>query len=73
MLSLDGGARLQEVHPHSSLKGKSHVQTGAGAPTDNGSQLADLFTTRERKRSGQHAFDKLCVGMGIEHSPGIRK
>lgn len=35
--------------------------------TDNGSQFTDRFTTKEKKPSGQHAFDKVCAGMGIEH------
>ena len=35
--------------------------------TDNGSQFTDRFTTKERKPSGQHAFDKGCAAMGIEH------
>ena len=45
--------------------------------TDNGSQFTDRFTTKDRKPSGQHAFDKVCAAMGIEHRalhrPGIRK
>ena len=35
--------------------------------TDNGSQFTDRFTTKDRKPSGQHAFDKVCTAMGIEH------
>jgi len=35
--------------------------------TDNGSQFTDRFTTKDRKPSGQHAFDKVCAAMGIEH------
>jgi transposase InsO family protein len=35
--------------------------------TDNGSQFTDRFTTKDKKPSGRHAFDKVCVGMGIEH------
>ena len=35
--------------------------------TDNGSQFTDRFATKDRKPSGQHAFDRVCAGMGIEH------
>lgn len=35
--------------------------------TDNGSQFTDRFTTKDRKPGGQHAFDKVCTSMGIEH------
>jgi transposase InsO family protein len=35
--------------------------------TDNGSQFTDCVTTKDRKPSGQHAFDKVCTAMGIEH------
>lgn len=35
--------------------------------TDNGSQFTDRFSTKDKKPSGQHAFDKVCAGMGIEH------
>jgi len=35
--------------------------------TDNGSQFTDRFTGRTKKPSGQHAFDKRCAGLGIEH------
>lgn len=35
--------------------------------TDNGSQFTDGFTTTDNKPSGQHAFDKVCAGMAIEH------
>jgi transposase InsO family protein len=34
--------------------------------TDNSSQFTDRFTTKDRKPSGQHAFDKVCAAMGIE-------
>jgi transposase InsO family protein len=30
-------------------------------------QFTDRLTTKDRKPSGQHAFDKVCAGMGIEH------
>ena len=35
--------------------------------TDNGSQFTDRFAMKDKKPSGQHAFDKLCAGMAIEH------
>ena len=35
--------------------------------TDNGSQFTDRFTSKDKKPSGQHVFDKVCKGMGIEH------
>jgi transposase InsO family protein len=35
--------------------------------TDNGSQFTDRFTSKTRTPSGQHAFDKRCAGLGIEH------
>jgi hypothetical protein len=34
---------------------------------DNGSQFTDRYTTKDSKPSGQHAFDKVCTAMGIEH------
>lgn len=36
-------------------------------PTDNGSQFTGRFTMKDKRPSGQHAFDKVCAGMGIEH------
>lgn len=35
--------------------------------TDNGSQFTDRFATKDKKPSGNHAFDKACTGMEIEH------
>src|SRR5471030_3320287 len=35
--------------------------------TDNGSQFTDRFTSKDKKPSGRHVFDKVCTGMGIEH------
>ncbi|MDC8756305.1 IS481 family transposase [Janthinobacterium fluminis] len=35
--------------------------------TDNGSQFTDRFAMKDKKPSGQHAFDKVCAGMEIEH------
>ena len=35
--------------------------------TDNGTQFIDRFTIKDRKPSGQHAFDKVCACMSIEH------
>jgi transposase InsO family protein len=35
--------------------------------TDNGSQFTDRFTAKDKKPSGNHAFDKVCTGMEIEH------
>lgn len=35
--------------------------------TDNGSQFTDRFAMKDKKPSGQHAFDKACIGMDIEH------
>lgn len=36
--------------------------------TDNGKEFTDrLFSSRERKASGQHQFDQLCAALGIEH------
>ena len=35
--------------------------------TDNGSQFTDRFTGKSKKPSGQHAFDRECVLLGIEH------
>jgi transposase InsO family protein len=35
--------------------------------TDNGSQFTDRFAMKDKKPSGQHAFDKVCVDMAIEH------
>jgi transposase InsO family protein len=35
--------------------------------TDNGSQFTDRFSMKDKTPSGQHAFDKVCSGMDIEH------
>ena len=35
--------------------------------TDNGSQFTDRFTSTAKSPSGQHAFDLVCLSMGIEH------
>jgi hypothetical protein len=35
--------------------------------TDNGSQFADRFATRDKKPSGRHVFDVACAGIVVEH------
>jgi hypothetical protein len=35
--------------------------------TDNGSQFTDRFAMKDKKPSGQHAFDKACADLAIEH------
>jgi transposase InsO family protein len=35
--------------------------------TDNSSQFTDRFTAKNKKPSGNHAFEKVCTGMNIEH------
>jgi len=35
--------------------------------TDNGSQFTDRFTSKARTPSGEHAFDRRCTALGIEH------
>ena len=36
--------------------------------TDNGREFTDrLFGLRKRSPTGQHEFDQLCAGLGIEH------
>lgn len=35
--------------------------------TDNGSQFTDRFTSKNKKPSGKHAFDRECERLGIEH------
>ncbi|MDK2127116.1 DDE-type integrase/transposase/recombinase, partial [Parachitinimonas caeni] len=35
--------------------------------TDNGSQFTDRFTSKAKIPSGQHAFDRHCTALGIEH------
>jgi len=35
--------------------------------TDNASQFTDRFTGKTPKAAGQHAFDKRCAGLSIEH------
>lgn len=35
--------------------------------TDNGSQFTDRFTVKDKKPSGNHAFDRECALLGIEH------
>ena len=35
--------------------------------TDNGSQFTDRFTSRQRVPSNEHAFDKACLALNIEH------
>lgn len=34
--------------------------------TDNSSQFTDRFTTKDRKLSDLHAFDKVCATMDLE-------
>lgn len=35
--------------------------------TDNGSQFTDRFTGKDKTPSGEHAFDKECARLSIEH------
>jgi hypothetical protein len=35
--------------------------------TDNGSQFADRFATKDKKPSGQHGFDLACAAIAAEH------
>lgn len=35
--------------------------------TDNGSQFTDRFTARNKRPTGEHAFDRECALLGIEH------
>ncbi|MEO6967289.1 MAG: integrase core domain-containing protein, partial [Rhodanobacteraceae bacterium] len=35
--------------------------------TDNGSQFTDRFTGKGKQPSGEHAFDRECALLGIEH------
>ena len=35
--------------------------------TDNGSQFTDRFATKDKRPSGNHAFDVACAGMAAEH------
>ncbi|WP_305825853.1 integrase core domain-containing protein, partial [Massilia brevitalea] len=35
--------------------------------TDNGSQFTDRFATKDKKPSGQHAFDVACAALPAEH------
>ncbi|MGA8277036.1 MAG: integrase core domain-containing protein, partial [Rhodanobacteraceae bacterium] len=35
--------------------------------TDNGSQFTDRFTAKGKQPSGNHAFDRQCAQLGIEH------
>lgn len=35
--------------------------------TDNGSQFTDRFTSKRKQASGEHAFDRRCRGLQIEH------
>lgn len=35
--------------------------------TDNGSQFTDRFTGKDKQPTGQHAFDRECALLGIEH------
>jgi transposase InsO family protein len=35
--------------------------------TDNGSQFTDRFTGKRKKPPGEHAFDHVCVLLGVEH------
>ncbi len=36
-------------------------------PTDNGSQFTDRFTSKKKRPSGNHLFDRLCIQFGIEY------
>jgi transposase InsO family protein len=35
--------------------------------TDNGTQFTDRFTSKDRKPTGAHVFDKQCQALDIEH------
>jgi transposase InsO family protein len=35
--------------------------------SDNGTQFTDRFATKDKKPSGDHAFDRACASMAIEH------
>lgn len=51
---------LRRLHQAAPMKIKTVL-------TDNGSQFTDRFTSKTRAPSGQHAFDRRCVELGIEH------
>ena len=55
--SVDFLTRLEQAAPMKIIK----------LLTDNGTQFTDRFTSKERKPTGKHQFDKRCKAFGIEH------
>jgi transposase InsO family protein len=80
-VAIDRATRWVSLHIYGDMTDKSSVgflrQLTIAAPikitkilTDNGSQLTDRFLMKDRTPNGQHAFDKVCAGMDIEHRLG---
>jgi transposase InsO family protein len=51
---------LRRLHDAAPMK----IQT---VLTDNGSQFTDRFTSKAKAPSGEHAFDRCCAALAIEH------
>jgi hypothetical protein len=51
---------LRQVHKNCPVKIQKIL-------TDNGTQFTDRFTSTDKKVTGEHAFDKECAVMHIEH------
>ncbi|MDC8757115.1 integrase core domain-containing protein, partial [Janthinobacterium fluminis] len=61
LLKREGMARLEDVIP------KAEGETISAKKTFKDYEPGFGFAMKDKKPSGQHAFDKVCAGMEIEH------
>jgi transposase InsO family protein len=77
-VAIDRATRWVSMHIYGDMTDKSSVdflrRLKLASPikiatilTDNGSQFTDRFAMKDKKPSGEHACDKACTGMAIEH------
>nr|WP_229487539.1 integrase core domain-containing protein [Pseudoduganella lutea] len=77
-VAIDRGTRWVYLHIYGDMTERSSVdflrRLTLASPikitkilTDNGSKFTDRFTTKDKAPSGNHAFDKACTTMEIEH------
>jgi transposase InsO family protein len=77
-MAIDRATRWVFLHIYGDLTDKSSVdflrRLKLASPikitkilTDNGSHFTDRVAMKDKKPSGQHAFDKVCAGLAIEH------
>jgi hypothetical protein len=74
-VAIDRATRWAFLHIYGDMTDKSSVDSvrrlKIASPikitkilTDNGSQFTDRFSMKDKAPSGQHAFDKVCAGIG---------